>query len=163
MHEVWEEIHVEVPAVLAASRRASLSLVRRPCTANHAGAHPPLASSRTVGYPAAVRFFRGALRNFSLGLLTRRMIRTLDRVEARMAEQNTYLQRLADHFAPQFDTSGPPPERSVDFLNNTEAGLVLDYIERTQRETGRGPTDEEILRYLADEATIDLATRMETK
>jgi hypothetical protein len=101
------------------------------------------------------------MRNFSLGLLTRRAIRALDRVEMRLIEQNTYLKRLADHFAPQFDANEPAPERSVDFLNNTEAGLVLDYVERTQRETGRAPSDEEILRYLADEATIDLTERME--
>jgi len=110
-----------------------------------------------------VKFFRSALRSFSLGLLTRRTLRTLDRLEARLTEQNTYLKRLADHFAPTVDPNQPAPEQSVDFLNGTEAGLVLDYIERTHRDTGRPPTDEEILRYLADEATIDLTSRMEER
>lgn len=148
-------------AVSGENRWGALSVVWTACTASHAPRSASLAKPVPLVYSAEVKFFRGALRNFSLGLLTRRALRALDRVESRLTEQNTYLKRLADHFAPVYDSDGEVPERSVDFLNGTEAGLVLDYVEKTQREMGRPPTDEEILRYLADEATIDLTERME--
>lgn len=83
-------------------------------------------------------------------------------IDGRLAEQNLYLKRLADHFAPVFQTDPvSSAEASVDFLNTVEASLVMDYVERTQQDTGRPPTDEEILRYLADEATQSLAERLD--
>lgn len=113
-----------------------------------------LANPARVVYSATVKFLRGTLRNFSLGLAFRRMLKSLDKVETRLAEQNAYLKRLADHFAPEFDTTQAPTINGVDFLNTQEAGLVLDYIDKTQRDTGKPPSDEEILRYLHDEASV---------
>ena len=88
----------------------------------------------------------------------RRVLRTLGAVETQLAEQNALLRRLADHFAPVVPA---PPEdlarhTSVDFLNETEAGRVIDYIDKTLRDTGRAPTEDEIIQYLADEATQSL-------
>lgn len=100
-------------------------------------------------------------RLLATGFLVRRLAKTLDRIDQHLVEQNTLLLRLANQFAPQ-----PPAaedlsaQSSVDFLNSHEAGVVLSYIERTIREVGRQPTEEEILTYLADEATTDLVARL---
>jgi hypothetical protein len=83
----------------------------------------------------------------------RRLLRSLSTIEAHLATQNQYLARLADHFAPVL----PPAEdlttqNSISFLNHKEAGRVVDYIDKTMRDTGRAPTEDEIVRYLAEEA-----------
>jgi hypothetical protein len=85
----------------------------------------------------------------------------LGSVDDRLAEQNSYLKRLADHFAPEPD---PAPvnsrEQGVDFLNPVEAAVVQDYVAKTMTDTGREPSEDEILRYLADEKTVDLQSRL---
>lgn len=101
------------------------------------------------------------LRQLGAGLLARRTLKALERIESHLAQQNRLLIRLADHFAPAFEDQPEPAGVGVDYLNPQEAGVVLDYIDRTTRDTGRSPTEEEILRYLADEATVDLQARME--
>lgn len=93
--------------------------------------------------------------------LARRTLKSLCAIEAHLAEQNGYLRRLADHIAPDHTATPAPTGASVDYLNPHEAIAVQAYIEKTARDTGRVPTEEEILRYLADEATIDLQARME--
>lgn len=98
------------------------------------------------------------LRQFRLGILGRRLAKTLDAIEGQMRLQNELLLRLANHFAPEIPA---PPEdlarqTSVDFLNEAEAGRVVDYIDKTMRDTGRAPTEDEIIQYLADEATQSL-------
>lgn len=100
-------------------------------------------------------------RLLAAGFLFRRLARTLDRLDQHLIEQNALLARLVDHLAPV-----PPlaedvrTTTAIDFLNETEAGLVLTYIERTIHEVGRQPTEDEILAYLADEATTDLHARL---
>lgn len=101
------------------------------------------------------------LRGFQFGRLALRSLKTLASIDARLAEQNTYLARIADHIAPQHSAEEAPAHVGVDYLNASEAAVVLEYIDRTQSETGRPPTEPEIMRYLADEATIDLQQRME--
>ena len=96
------------------------------------------------------------LRQLSAGLLARRTLKALERIESHLAQQNRLLIRLADHFAPAFEETAAPASVGVDYLNTTEMGIILDYIDRTQQDTGRAPTEEEILRYLADEATTSL-------
>jgi hypothetical protein len=97
----------------------------------------------------------------AVGLLARRLTRTLEAIDRHLVDQNVLLTRLVDHLAPV-----PPPGEDVrtasaiDYLNQTEAGLVLSYIERTVHELGRQPTEDEILAYLADEATTDLQARL---
>jgi len=103
-------------------------------------------------------------RTLQLGLLFRRVSRQLDRIGEALTAQNVLLARLADHFAPI-----PPPTEdlqhhtSIDFLNQVEAAQVLDYIGRYTEEQGIAPTEDEVLRYLADEATTDLHERMKEK
>lgn len=101
------------------------------------------------------------LRNLRLGFAYRRVLRTLSVIDSRLAEQNTYLRRLADHFAPEPPANQGEPVHSVDFLAPAEAAIVDQYVQRTHQDTGRVPTEEEILRYLADESTIDLKARLE--
>lgn len=95
------------------------------------------------------------LRSLATGLLHRRTLRALERIETHLATQNTLLTRIADHFAPVYDVS-EAPRHSVDHLNPREAVQVLDFVARTERDTGRTPSDEEILQYLADHATAEL-------
>lgn len=98
------------------------------------------------------------------GLLARRVSRQLDRIARALDVQNVVLVRLADHFAPQIpEPADLQHQSSVDFLNHEEAGRVLSYIERTMHDTGRAPSEDEILSYLADEATLDLHERLEQK
>ena len=98
------------------------------------------------------------IRTIQNSFMLRKVLRTLSAVETQLREQNMLLARLADHFAPVLPA---PPEdlarhTSVDFLNETEAGRVIDYIDKTLRDTGRAPTEDEIIQYLADEATQSL-------
>lgn len=95
------------------------------------------------------------LRTLQFGLLARRTLAILSSLDGRLAEQNRYLQRLADHFAPQIPEGDVPAAAGIDFLNPQEAGIVLDYIDRTQKDTGKVPTEEEILRYLADQPQLE--------
>lgn len=98
--------------------------------------------------------FPRVLRRF--GLL-RRTLKVLDRIDARLAEQNRYLCRLADHFAPVPPEAGDVvTHSSISFLNQNEAGRVQDYIDRVQSDQGRAPTEEEILAHLAAEETTAL-------
>lgn len=95
-----------------------------------------------------MRLFRG----LQASLLLRRLSRQLDRLNESWETHNQLLARLADRFAPEIPTEAPA-RASVDFLNQEEADQVLRYVERSIRDTGRHPTDEEILVYLAEEAT----------
>lgn len=100
------------------------------------------------------------LRSLSAAFAYRRLLRSIASIDQRLAEQNRYLARLADHFAPQIPQEDAPASAAVDYLNPFEAAVVDDYVRRTQQDTGRPPTDEEVLRYLADEKTIDLQSRL---
>lgn len=95
------------------------------------------------------------LRTLQFGLLARRTLATLSSLDGRLAEQNLYLRRLADHFAPQIPDGEAPATAGIDFLNPQEAGIVLDYIDRTKNDTGKVPTEDEILRYLADQPQLE--------
>lgn len=103
------------------------------------------------------------LRRFRSPFAARRALRALERIEAHLGVQNALLQRLADQFAPAFEESAETAARTtgVDHLNEREAVTVLEYVARTERETGKTPTEDEILRYLADEATTSLQDRLE--
>jgi len=87
--------------------------------------------------------------SFSLFLLLRRAERIGRTLDARLAEQNVYLKRIADHLAP--DLKGEPVDqatRSVDFSEDLTQARILDYIDRTIRDVGREPTEDEILAFL---------------
>lgn len=132
-----------MPPVRPESRWRAVSLLRR---TNPCAEWFTLANPHAFYYSASVN----PLRRF---LHLRGALKSLKSIDQRLAEQNTYLRRLADHFAPSYENESPPEIQGVDFLNATEAGLVLDYIDKTQQSTGKVPSDEEILRYLQEEAT----------
>lgn len=103
------------------------------------------------------------LRRLAAGLLLRRFSRDLSRLAAAAEAQNILLARLADRLAPL----DPPTDRAevrtdtgVSAFNADEAALAQEYVERTYRDTGHVPDDEEILIYLADEKTTDLHRRL---
>lgn len=97
------------------------------------------------------------LPRLALGVLTRRLVKIFTSIDQRLAEQNTYLRRLADHYAPQIAEKEPQAaEAGVDFLNPVEAAVAQRYIDKTYTATGRYPTDDEIARYLDDESTLEL-------
>jgi len=105
-------------------------------------------------------------RKLAAGLLYRRVLRDLDRIADALAAQNAFLARLADRYAP----IDPPTERAevrldtgVSHLDIDEAAIALNYVERTLRDTGHMPDEEEILIHLADEKTIDLHARLQAR
>lgn len=102
-------------------------------------------------------------RRLAAGLLLRRLSRDLSALVSALNTQNVYLGRLADRFAPL----DPPTDRAevradtgVSTFDPTEAILAQEYVERTIRDTGHVPDDEEVLIYLADEKTTDLHRRL---
>jgi hypothetical protein len=73
----------------------------------------------------------------------------LRRLNRHLAEQNRYLKRLADHWAPETDRVPVDPRtRSVDFSEDRQQALILEYVAKTSADVGRDPTDEEILAML---------------
>jgi hypothetical protein len=85
----------------------------------------------------------------ALPLLLRSLIRIGRSIDQRLADQNGYLQRLADVVAPVVAADPvDPAARSVDFADDREQGRILDYIAQMQTDLGREPTEDEILQYL---------------
>lgn len=96
-------------------------------------------------------------------LRARRALRALDRIADGLERQTLVLARLADVVAPLPPTIDPETVRAdtgVSHVDRSELALVLDYVRRTEEATGHTPSDDEILTYLADEATIDLHQRL---
>lgn len=96
-------------------------------------------------------------------LLLRRTVRALDRLATAQEQQTRLLARIADRLAPadpQTDPQIVAVETGASYLDQGEAAVALAYAERTRRDTGREPTDDEILLYLADEKTQDLHRRL---
>jgi hypothetical protein len=105
-------------------------------------------------------------RVLGLGYTVRRALQELTAVRLQLTRQNDLLERLANRFAPQDPITSPEEIRAttgVDYLDATEAGIVLDYIERTRQDLGREPEGDEILAYLADEKTTDLHRRLKDR
>ena len=99
-------------------------------------------------------------------LLLRRLSRDLSAVAAALDVQNALLARLADHFAPLDPTTERlfvAQETGVDHFDAQEGALAAEFVARTQRDTGHVPDDEEVLTYLADEKTRDLAQRLSVR
>jgi len=91
---------------------------------------------------------------------SRRVIRTLESIDQGIREQNQYLARLADQFAP-VPVAQPegaeklnPKEVDISFLNEEELGAALAYGAQMQQQTGRAPTDEELVVWLAERAEV---------
>jgi hypothetical protein len=93
----------------------------------------------------------------------RRLLRDLAGIRAALDQQNVLLARLADKFAPAYpvtDRATVAAETGVDYVDLADQAIIQDYVDRTSRDTGRAPSDDEILIYLADEKTRDLHTRL---
>jgi len=102
------------------------------------------------------------LTRLASGLLLRRLVRELHAIGDALDAQNVLLTRVADHFAPitREDRDAVKRDTGVSHLDPIDAGLALDFVERTRRDTGHVPDEEEILIYLADEKTTDLHKRL---
>jgi hypothetical protein len=93
-----------------------------------------------------------ALRSFTIN---RRILKSLSVIDQRLAEQNSYLKRLANHFAPVYDVEEADADLGVSHLNPREAVAVQDFVAKAQRSTGRIPSDEEIVKFLDEEGAGD--------
>jgi hypothetical protein len=86
---------------------------------------------------------------FALPLLLRSVTKIGKSIDARLAEQNRLLARIADHLAPAFHVEPlDQAVRSVDFSEDQVQGKVLALIDRFVREIGREPTEDEIIAHL---------------
>jgi hypothetical protein len=105
-------------------------------------------------------------KRLAAALLLRRLGRDLTRVADSLDAQTALLARLADRYAP----IDPPTLRAevkadtgVSHLDPEEAYQAILYAERTYKDTGHLPDEDEILIHLADEKTIDLHTRLRAR
>jgi hypothetical protein len=102
-------------------------------------------------------------RLFGAGLLLRGLVRELKALRLAVEAQNRLLSRLADHVAPvppAADLAVTGRESGLDYLDSEEAGLVADYVARCERDLGLLPTEEQVVRYLTDQKTTSLQTRL---
>ena len=111
---------------------------------------------------------KGLLARLSAGFALRGVLRELGLVRIQLSRQTDALERLANQFAPlavppKPETLREVSDTGVSFLDVIEAGIVEDYIERTQFSTGHTPDPDEILGYLADEKTVALQDRLKAR
>lgn len=93
------------------------------------------------------------LDKIALPLLLRQLNKSARQIDRRLEEQNLYLRRLADKFAPdQIGDPVDPRARSIDYSEDLQQGRILDYVERMQKDLGREPTEEELIQWLDGEA-----------
>ena len=95
--------------------------------------------------------------------LLRGAIRELRGIREQLARQTAAIERLAQHYAPADPDTDPAivaADTGASFVDTVDSALILAYVERTKHDTGRMPTDDEILIYLADEKTRDLHERL---
>jgi hypothetical protein len=104
------------------------------------------------------------------GLLLRTIAQELRGIRLQLTRQTDLLERWATQAglvsAQQLPTHTPGHDlvdTGISFLDGIEAGLVQDYIDRTQVAIGRAPTDDEILAHLADEKTVNLHQRLKER
>lgn len=90
---------------------------------------------------------------------SRRLIRALEGINAGISAQNALILRLADQFAPKVPEN-VESDTGASFLREDELVTVMDYKDRTYRETGHLPTDEEAVAYLAELKTHDLVEKL---
>lgn len=84
---------------------------------------------------------------------SRRTLKLFARLVVAEEQSAAALTRLADQFAP-IQRETPPAELQQTgalFRNVDELGRIEDYVERCMKDTGRAPTEEEIVRHLDGE------------
>ena len=87
---------------------------------------------------------------------TRRGLRALERIAAALETQTALLTRMAEVVAPQPAEPTSLQDTGVTFCNEAELARITSFVERTTRETGHVPSDDEVLRWLAAEAQADV-------
>jgi hypothetical protein len=99
--------------------------------------------------------------------ILRALVRELGGIRRQLERQGDLLERFAAHagmVSPAVVAKNAAPadlaDSGVSFLDEIERGLVEDYVAKSQKDTGRAPTDEEVLSYLADERTQALHARL---
>ena len=95
--------------------------------------------------------------------IVRGLIRELRGIREQLTRHTDILTRLANQIAPQLppvDRAEVAAETGVSYVDAADQAIAQEYIARTEHDTGRAPTDDEILSYLADEKTIDLHERL---
>jgi hypothetical protein len=102
------------------------------------------------------------LRRLASALLLRTLTHELHAISDALDRQNALLARLVDRFVPAYpdDRETLHRDTGVSHLDPVDAGLALDFVEKSRHDTGHTPDDEEILIYLADEKTTDLHRRL---
>jgi hypothetical protein len=93
----------------------------------------------------------------------RRLVHELQGIREQITKQTDILTRLAAQVAPQLppvDRAEVAAETGVSYVDTADQAIAQEYILRTERDTGRPPTDDEVMSYLADEKTVDLHERL---
>lgn len=101
-------------------------------------------------------------RSIVTGLLLRRALKELGGIREQLEQHNRLLSRLATRFAAEPPAANAEDIRTltgIDHVDESELAVIDSYIERTRRQTGREPSEEEIFRYLVDEQTTSLEER----
>ena len=102
-------------------------------------------------------------RRLAAGLLLRGVARDLHDIAVGLRTHNALLERLADRLAPidpHTTRAEVSADTGVDHVSADDVVLADDYRERTYRDTGHVPDDEEVLIHLGDERTADLGGRL---
>lgn len=86
---------------------------------------------------------------------TRRGLRALDRIATALETQAALLTRMAEVVAPLPPDAPSLQDTGVSFCNEAELARIAGFIERTVHVTGRVPSDDEVLQWLASEAQAE--------
>jgi hypothetical protein len=95
--------------------------------------------------------------------LLRSLITELRGIRLQLTRQTDLLARLASQLAPEppvVDRAEVARETGLDYVDPIDQAIIQQYVARTEADTGHSPTDDEILRYLSDEKTLDLHARL---
>lgn len=95
--------------------------------------------------------------------LLRRLVRELSGIREQLTRQTDLLSRLAAQIAPVppvVDRQMIAEETGLSYVDSADQAILLAYVERTERDTGHTPTEDELITYLADEKTQDLHQRL---
>lgn len=82
-------------------------------------------------------------------VLLKTMVKTLRLLNEKLNEQNVILKRIADRIAPE--VLQEPVEqgiRSVDYSEDVQQALLIEFTEKHLRDLGRPPTDDEMIEHL---------------
>jgi hypothetical protein len=112
----------------------------------------------------------GLLQRFlGSAILLRRLVSELAGIRAQLTRQGdlieSWMQAAGVVIPAKLQTAAPEDlrETGASFLDPIEQALAEDYVARTQTDTGRAPSEEEILSYLADEKTVSMHARLKER